>query len=63
MKMEPCVNYDEYDAYINGYNYRTGFPEINSHETNDINILNSYKFMLQFRKKELENETVQYEIS
>lgn len=61
--MEPCINYDQYDAFIHGYDYHTGFPKANSHETNDINILNSYQFMLQFNRKEHENAKVQHEIS
>ena len=61
--MESCVNYDQYDASIHGYDYHTGFPKVNFHETNDINILNSYPFMFQFNRKGYENAEVQYEIS
>ena len=46
--MEPCVNYDQYDAYIHGYDYHTGFPEENTPINDDDNLLNSYEFMRQF---------------
>ena len=53
--MEPCINYDQYDAYIHGYDYHTGFPKENIPINNDDNLLNSYEFMRQFDRQELKN--------
>ena len=61
--MEPCINYDQYDAYIHGYDYHTGFPKENIPMNNDDNLLNSYEFMRQFDRQELKNAQVQYDFS
>ena len=46
--MEPNINYDEYDAYIHGYDYHTGDPKI-INNTEEFNLLNSTEFILTFR--------------
>lgn len=43
--MENNIEYDEYDAYIHGYDKHTGNPIINTTSSTDINILNSYEFI------------------
>ena len=48
--MEPNINYDEYDAYIHGYDYHTGDPKI-INNTEEFNLLNSTEFILTFKKK------------
>lgn len=44
--MENSIEYDKWDAYINGYNEHTGFPEVTHSRTTDFNPLNSIEFIL-----------------
>ena len=58
--MENTMNYDQYDAYIHGYDYHTGAPtrdNLREIETCFVNPLNSIFFIMKLKEKENENES------
>ena len=56
--MENTMNYDQYDAYIHGYDYHTGAPtkdNLREIETCFVNPLNSIFFIMKLKEKENES--------
>lgn len=51
--MENTINYDEYDAYIHGYDYHTGAPikyNLKEKETVWTNLLDSITFIMSVKE-------------
>jgi len=55
--MENTINYDEYDAYIHGYDYHTGAPieyDLKEKETVWMNLLDSITFIMSMKENNLD---------
>lgn len=55
--MESTMNYDEYDAYIHGYDYHTGTPikyDLKEKETVWTNLLDSITFIMSMKENNLD---------